>query len=168
MPASATAPRRRGPSDIIGIPNHGSLRIGDTLTEGKTIRVTGIPNFAPEIRAGPRRRPDEVEASPPALGQLADEGVTRLIKPLAGCDWIVGVVGVLQLDVLKVRLSAEYDLVISLDGAPFQAARWLDVDDRAELERFRIKNPSASAEDHDGIPVFLARNAWDLRTTIED
>jgi peptide chain release factor 3 len=54
------------------------------------------------------------------------------------------------------------------DGMAFQAARWLDADERAELERFRIKNPSASAEDHDGVPVFLARNAWDLRTTIEE
>ena len=69
---------------------------------------------------------------------------------------------------LKARLAAEYDLATRLDGAPYQAARWLDADDPAELERFRIKNPSSSAEDHDGVPVFLARNAWDLRTTIEE
>jgi peptide chain release factor 3 len=77
------------------------------------------------------------------------------------------VVGALQLDVLKARLAAEYDLATRLDGAPpYQAARWLEADDRAELERFRNRNPSANAEDHDGVPVFLARNAWDLRTTI--
>jgi peptide chain release factor 3 len=103
-----------------------------------------------------------------ALEQLAEEGVTRVFKPLSGGDWIVGVVGALQLDVLKARLAAEYDLATRLDGAPFQMARWLDADDPAELEHFRIKNPSASAEDHDGVPVFLARNAWDLRTTIEE
>jgi peptide chain release factor 3 len=103
-----------------------------------------------------------------ALEQLAEEGVTRVFKPLNGGDWIIGVVGPLQLDVLTARLAAEYELGTRLDGAPFQAARWLEADDRAELERFRAKNPSASAEDHDGIPVFLARNAWDLRTTIEE
>ena len=157
------------PGDIIGIPNHGSLRIGDTLTEGEAIRVTGIPNFAPEILQ--RVKVDDPMKSKHlkhALEQLAEEGVTRVFKPVAGGDWIVGVVGALQLDVLKARLATEYDLATRLDGAPFQAARWLDGDDPSELERFRIKNPSASAEDHDGVPVFLARNAWDLRTTIEE
>jgi len=157
------------PGDIIGIPNHGSLRIGDTLTEGEAIRVTGIPNFAPEILQ--RVRVDDPMKSKHlkhALEQLAEEGVTRVFKPTTGGDWIVGVVGALQLDVLKARLAAEYDLATRLDGASFQAARWLDADDRGELDRFRLKNPSASAEDHDGVPVFLARNAWDLRTTIEE
>ena len=68
---------------------------------------------------------------------------------------------------LQARLQAEYGLATRLDGAPYEAARWLD-GDRAELDRFRARNPSALAEDHDGVPVFLARNAWDLRTTIEE
>jgi peptide chain release factor 3 len=158
------------PGDIIGIPNHGSLRIGDTLTEGEPVRITGIPNFAPEIlRRVKVEDPMKSKHLKHALEQLAEEGVTRVFKPLSGGgDWIIGVVGALQLDVLTARLAAEYDLATRLDGAPFQAARWLGADDRAELERFRIKNPSASAEDHDGVPVFLARNAWDLRTTIEE
>jgi peptide chain release factor 3 len=102
-----------------------------------------------------------------ALTQLAEEGVTRVFKPLSGGDWVVGVVGALQLDVLKARLEAEYDLATRLDGAPYEAARWLE-GERAELDRFRQRNGSALAEDHDGVPVFLARNAWDLRTTIEE
>ncbi|MGH7044991.1 MAG: peptide chain release factor 3 [Stellaceae bacterium] len=157
------------PGDIIGIPNHGSLRIGDTLTEGADIRVAGIPSFAPEILR--RVRVDDPMKSKHlrhALEQLAEEGVTRVFKPLAGGDWIVGVVGALQLDVLTARLEAEYGLSTRLDGAPYQAARWLDADDPAEIERFRQRNPASSAEDHDGVPVFLARNAWDLRTTIEE
>jgi peptide chain release factor 3 len=157
------------PGDIIGIPNHGSLAIGDTLTESEALRITGIPNFAPEIlRRVKVEDPMKSKHLKHALGQLAEEGVTRVFKPLAGGDWIVGVVGALQLDVLIARLQAEYDLVTRLDGAPFQTARWMEADDQAELERFRIKNSSASAEDHDGVAVFLARNAWDLRTTIEE
>jgi peptide chain release factor 3 len=157
------------PGDIIGIPNHGSLRIGDTLTESEALRITGIPSFAPEIlRRVKVEDPMKTKHLRHALEQLAEEGVTRVFKPASGGDWIIGVVGALQLDVLTARLAAEYDLATRLDGAPFQAARWLEADDRTELERFRDKNPSASAKDHDGIPVFLARNAWDLRTTIEE
>ncbi|MBV8090643.1 MAG: peptide chain release factor 3 [Alphaproteobacteria bacterium] len=156
------------PGDIIGIPNHGSLRIGDTLTEGEPVRVTGIPNFAPEIlRRVKVDDPMKSKHLKHALGQLAEEGVTRVFKPANGGDWIIGVVGGLQLDVLTARLAAEYDLKTRLDGAPYQAARWLDAE-AGELERFRARNPSASAEDHDGVPVFLARSAWDLRTTIEE
>jgi peptide chain release factor 3 len=157
------------PGDIIGIPNHGSLRIGDTLSQGSERRVTGIPSFAPEILR--RVKVDDPMKSKHlrhALEQLADEGVTRVFKPAGGGDWVVGVVGALQLDVLTARLETEYGLKTRLDGAAYQAARWLDADDPAELDRFRRQNPAASAEDHDGVPVFLARNAWDLRTTIEE
>jgi peptide chain release factor 3 len=157
------------PGDIIGIPNHGSLRIGDTLTEGGELRVSGIPSFAPEILR--RVRVEDAMKTKHlrhALEQLAEEGVTRVFKPASGGDWIIGVVGALQLDVLTARLNAEYGLATRLDDAPYQQARWLDADDPAEIERFRTRNPSASAEDHDGVAVFLARNAWDLRTTIEE
>jgi peptide chain release factor 3 len=157
------------PGDIIGIPNHGSLRIGDTLTEGEAIRITGIPNFAPEIlRRVHVEDPMRSKHLRHALEQLAEEGVTSVFKPQGGGDWIVGVVGALQLDVLTARLEAEYGLATRLDGTAFQAARWLAADDPDEIERFRLRNPAASAEDHDGVAVFLARNAWDLRTTIEE
>ncbi|HTV87703.1 MAG TPA: peptide chain release factor 3 [Stellaceae bacterium] len=156
------------PGDIIGIPNHGSLRVGDTLTEGAAIRVTGLPSFAPEILRRVRiEDPMRSKHLRHALEQLADEGVTRVFKPANGGDWIVGVVGALQLDVLQARLDAEYGLVTRLDAAPFEAARWL-AGERAELDRFQVRNAAQFALDHDGVPVFLARNAWDLRTTIEE
>src|SRR5229473_2401794 len=156
------------PGDIIGIPNHGSLRIGDTLTEGEQIRVTGLPSFAPEILRRVRiEDPMKSKHLRHALTQLADEGVTRVFKPGNGSDWIIGVVGALQLDVLEARLAAEYGLATRLDAAPYEAARWLDAEP-AELDRFRTRNGAALAEDHDGVPIFLARNAWDLRTTIEE
>ncbi len=156
------------PGDIIGIPNHGILRVGDTLTEGSDIRVTGLPSFAPEILRRVRiEDPMRQKHLRHALTQLADEGVTRVFKPTNGSDWVVGVVGALQLDVLQARVLAEYGLAARLDAAPYEAARWLE-GEHAELDRFRARNGSAVAEDHDGVPVFMARNAWDLRTTIEE
>jgi peptide chain release factor 3 len=156
------------PGDIIGIPNHGTLRIGDTLTEGDEIRVTGIPSFAPELLRRVRiEDPMRSKHLRHALEQLAEEGVTRVFKPSNGSDWVIGVVGALQLDVLQARLEAEYNLATRLEGAPYEAARWLDAD-RADLDKLRTRNSSAFAEDHDGIPVFLARNSWDLRTTIDE
>jgi peptide chain release factor 3 len=154
------------PGDILGIPNHGALRIGDTLTEGGAVRVTGIPSFAPELLRRVRiEDPMRSKHLRHALEQLAEEGVTRVFKPADGGDWIIGVVGALQLDVLQARLAAEYNLATRLEGAPYEAARWLD-GDRGQLDGLRVRNPGAFAEDHDGVPVFLARNAWDLRTTI--
>ncbi len=157
------------PGDIIGIPNHGTLRIGDTLTEGAEIRVTGIPNFAPEILR--RVRVDDPLKSKHlsrALEQLAEEGVTRIFKPNMGGDWIVGVVGPLQLEVLTARIKTEYNLGVRFEGAPYVTARWVAADDTAELKRFIDANPSTTAEDHDGVPVYLARNNWDLETTIKE
>jgi peptide chain release factor 3 len=156
------------PGDILGIPNHGTLRIGDTLSEGEEIRVTGIPNFAPEILR--RVRLDDPLKSKHlrrALEQLAEEGVTRIFKPLVGGDWIVGVVGALQLDVLAARIKSEYELGVRFEPAPYDGARWVE-GEPAEVKRFIEANRVAMAEDHDQAPVFLARNAWDLNTTMRD
>jgi peptide chain release factor 3 len=156
------------PGDIIGIPNHGSLRIGDTLTEGAEIRVIGIPSFAPEIlRRVHLDDPMKSKHLRHALEQLAEEGVTRVFKPASGGDWIVGVVGALQLEVLAARIKSEYDLGVRFEGAPYETARWIE-GAAGEVDRFIEANRSALAEDHDQAPVYLARNAWDLNTTIRD
>jgi peptide chain release factor 3 len=157
------------PGDILGIPNHGTLRIGDTLTEGEALRVTGIPNFAPEILRRVRLEdPLKSKHLRRALEQLAEEGVTRIFKPATGGDWIVGVVGALQLDVLAARLRAEYDLAIRFEPAPYETARWVDAADPLALKAFLEGNRSVLAEDHDAAPVFLARNAWELRTMMKE
>jgi peptide chain release factor 3 len=156
------------PGDILGIPNHGTLRIGDTLTEGEEIRVTGIPNFAPEILR--RVRLDDPMKSKHlrrALEQLAEEGVTRIFKPLVGGDWIVGVVGALQLEVLAARIKSEYELGVRFEPAPYETARWVEGAE-AEVKRFVEANRAAVAEDHDNAPVYLARNSWDLNTTLKE
>src|ERR1700760_2166969 len=150
------------PGDIIGIPNHGTLRVGDTLSESGSVVFTGIPNFAPEILRRVRLSdPMKQKHLARALESLAEEGVTQLFKPTIGSQWIVGVVGSLQLDVLKSRLVAEYDLDAELEASPYDSARWLSGSE-AEIEKFAAGNRGGMATDRDGAPVFLAKSAWEL------
>ncbi|HUZ64438.1 MAG TPA: peptide chain release factor 3 [Acetobacteraceae bacterium] len=156
------------PGDIIGIPNHGTLRVGDTLTEGEALRFTGIPNFAPEILRRVRLAdPMRAKQLRKALDDLAEEGVTQVFRPITGADWIIGVVGSLQLDVLSTRMEAEYHLRIGFEAAPFETARWLSAAEPAKLKEFIELNRSAMSEDRDGAPVYLARNAWELNRARE-
>ena len=154
--------------DVVGIPNHGTLRIGDTLTEGEELNFAGVPNFAPEILRRVRLT-DAMRAKKlkQALHQLAEEGVAQVFQPTDGSPALVGVVGPLQLDVLKARLADEYGLKIDWSTAEFQFARWIAADDRKLLDQFAASYRSAIAEDFDGDPVFLARNAFDLEYTGE-
>src|SRR5690606_17978071 len=97
--------------DIIGIPNHGTIRVGDTLSEVEDLVFTGIPNFAPEILRRVRLDdPMKAKHMRRALESLAEEGVTQVFKPEIGANWIVGVVGQLQLEVLASRIAAEYGI----------------------------------------------------------
>ena len=156
------------PGDIIGIPNHGTLRVGDALSEGEDIRFTGIPNFAPEILCRVRLDdPIRAKQLKRALDDFAEEGVTQVFRPLTGAASIIGVVGQLQLDVLSERMRSEYQIAIGLEPAPYQTARWIKSEDAAALKRFVAQQQSAIASDRDGEPVFLARNAWELGRTIE-
>jgi len=150
------------PGDIIGIPNHGVLRVGDTLSEGGQVVFTGIPNFAPEILRRVRLGdPMKQKHLARALESLAEEGVTQVFKPAIGAQWIVGVVAALQLDVLKSSLVAEYDLDAELEPSPYDSARWL-AGSEAEIEKFSNANKGGMATDRDGAPVFLAKSAWEI------
>ncbi len=157
------------PGDIIGIPNHGQLRVGDSMSEGETIRFKGIPNFAPEIlmrvRLGDPMRAKHLQK---ALHDLAEEGVTQVFRPLIGADWIVGVVGQLQLDVLKTRIESEYNLPIDFEPAPYVTARWCESEDHRVMEKLLNEKKASLAKDGDGNPVFLARNNWDLERMQQD
>ncbi len=152
--------------DVVGIPNHGTLRIGDTLTEGEGLNYLGVPSFAPEILRR-IRLPDAMKAKKlkQALQELAEEGVAQVFRPTDGSPALVGVVGPLQLDVLKARLANEYGLEINWDTAEFQLARWIASNERKTLDQFVASHRSAIAEDLDGDIVFLARNAFDLDYT---
>jgi peptide chain release factor 3 len=103
-----------------------------------------------------------------ALEDLAEEGVSRLFKPMNGSSWIVGVVGPLQFEVLASRIASEYNLKAGFEDAPFETARWLAADDKAMLDGFIEANLQSMAEDRDGWPVFLARNAWALNRAQDD
>jgi peptide chain release factor 3 len=152
--------------DVVGIPNHGTLRIGDTLTDGEKLNFAGVPNFAPEILRRVRL-PDAMRAKKlkQALQQLAEEGVAQVFRPADGSPALVGVVGPLQLEVLKARLSAEYGIEIGWDTPEFQFARWITANDPKLLDQFVSEYHASIAEDFDGDLVFLARNAFNLEYT---
>jgi peptide chain release factor 3 len=155
--------------DILGIPNHGILRIGDALTEGETLRFVGIPSFAPEILQKVRATdPLRAKHLSRALLHLAEEGVAQVFKARQGSEWVVGVAGPLQFDVLAHRIQNEYDVPVVFEGTRIHAARWLESEDAAELKRFRDDNSLWIAEDHNGSPVYLAPDAWKLKVATED
>ncbi len=155
--------------DIIGLPNHGNLRIGDALTEGEALRFTGIPTFAPELLQKARPKdPLKAKHLGRALQQLAEEGAARVFKPIMGSDWIVGVVGALQFDVLADRIRTEYEVPVIFEPTTLYTARWVTAEDSLTLKKFLDANQGALAHDHDDDPVFLARNAWHLDRAGED
>lgn len=148
--------------DIIGIPNHGQLRIGDTLTEGEMLRVTGIPSFAPELlqtcRAGDPMKAKHLEK---ALMQFAEEGAAKVFKPAFGSGFIVGVVGALQFEVLAARIEQEYGLPVRFEPSQFTSARWVSGPGDA-CDAFIKANRAHIAHDHDGDVVYLTRLQWDI------
>jgi peptide chain release factor 3 len=151
------------PGDIIGIPNHGVLRVGDTLTDGPKVNITGLPNFAPEIlRRVVLKDPTKTKQLRKALDDMAEEGVTQVFHPAIGAQMIVGVVGQLQLEVLISRLEAEYKVDAALEPSPWDTARWVAGDDAAALKEFNTQHRTAIATDRDGAAVFMAKDAWDL------
>jgi len=155
--------------DIIGIPNHGNLRIGDTLTEGEDLHVVGIPSFAPEHLQRVRLDdPLKAKHLGQALLQLAEEGAARVFKPRMDSSWVVGVVGPLQFDILADRIRTEYNLPVHFEQTALHTARWIESDSHEMLDQFIQQNLPNIAEDHDGHPVFLARNAWHLDNANEN
>ena len=154
--------------DIIGIPNHGQLRIGDALTEGEALRFTGIPSFAPELlqacRAGDPMKAKHLDK---ALMQFAEEGAAKVFKPTYGSGFIVGVVGALQFEVLASRIELEYGLPVRFEPTQFTSARWV-LGDKAAVDKFAAANKQHIATDNDGDPVFLTRLQWDIDRVARD
>ena len=153
--------------DIIGIHNHGGLRVGDTLTEGEELKFTGIPAFAPELfRRARLLDPMKAKALLKGLEQLSEEGAAQFFRPIEGSDYILGALGQLQFDVIRSRLENEYRVRAAFEAVPLKAARWVtgtheDVDD------FVSKNGRRIFKDIHGNITYIAQSEWAVNYAAE-
>ena len=156
------------PGDIIGIPNHGTLQLGDTLTEGERLQFTGLPFFAPEIF-------QTVEIADPmrskqlklGLAQLGEEGAIQVFRPHSSSILLLGAIGALQFEVVAHRLKHEYGVDARLVSSKFQLARWVTSEDERELKRFIDANAHRIAYDAVDAPAFLASFGAELSVAEE-
>ncbi|MHB8091320.1 MAG: peptide chain release factor 3 [Syntrophales bacterium] len=157
------------PGDIIGIHNHGTIQTGDTFTEGEVMQFTGIPNFAPEhFRRVLVKNSLKIKQLQKGLTQLSEEGAVQVFKPLAGNDYILGAVGVLQFDVTMARLKTEYGVDASYETIDYTTARWVTCDDKKMLADFEKKNQNNLTLDADGHLTYLTTSEWRLGFVKED
>ena len=156
------------PGDIIGLHNHGTIKIGDTFTPKEALKFTGIPNFAPEhFRRVLLKDPLKMKQLQKGLLQLAEEGAIQVFRPLIGSDYIMGAVGVLQFEVTMARLQNEYSVKAIYEPIDYQAARWVRCDDKKALAEFERKNQAALAYDSEGFLTYLAQSEWMLNYFME-
>ncbi|MCP4020481.1 MAG: peptide chain release factor 3, partial [Desulfobacteraceae bacterium] len=157
------------PGDIIGIHNHGTIKIGDTFTQKEPLKFLGIPNFAPEhFRRVILQDPMKAKSLQKGLKQLAEEGTIQVFKPLSGNMYVIGAVGILQFDVTMARLKAEYKVKAGYETIDLSVARWVTCDDDLVLKDFKKKNESSLATDSEGWLTFLTTSEYQLGFTIED
>ena len=154
--------------DIIGLHNHGTMRIGDTFTMGEDLAFTGIPNFAPELfRRAQLKDPLKMKALQKGLMQLCEEGATQLYKPLHNNDLILGAVGVLQFEVVQYRLMHEYSVDCAFEAVNVTTARWIECKDEKELNKFKDRQTTNLALDHAGDLAYIAPTRVNLDMTVE-
>ncbi|MFO7728806.1 MAG: peptide chain release factor 3 [Desulfonatronovibrio sp.] len=157
------------PGDIIGIHNHGTIKIGDTLSTQKELKFTGIPNFAPEFfQRVILRNPLKSKQLEKGLKQLTEEGAIQLFRPVSGNDYILGAVGALQFDVTAARLQAEYGVEASYEPLDFSTVRWIDSDNKKALKDFRQRYFTSLVEDIEGYPAMLFASKWRLERAKEE
>jgi len=156
------------PGDIIGLHNHGTIQVGDTFSQGETLKYSGIPFFAPELyRKVVLKDPLRMKALQKGLAQLTEEGATQLFKPLRNNDQILGAVGVLQFDVTAFRLKGEYNVECIYDTVSIFGARWITSEDPEQLALFKKKAFDHLAEDGGGYLVYLASSRVNLQLAEE-
>ena len=154
--------------DIIGLPNHGQMQIGDSFSEGEELQFTGIPYFAPDFfRAVRIRNPIKVKQLHKGLQQLGEEGAVQVFKPIDGGDLILGAVGMLQFDVVAARLQGEYGVDAMFEGTSTNSARWVTCDDKKILADFEKALSHNLAIDAGGNLAYLAPNSVNLKLTQE-
>ena len=156
------------PGDIIGLHNHGTIQIGDTFTQGETLKFAGIPNFAPELfRRAVLKDPMRMKALQKGLVELCEEGASQLFRPLTSNDLIVGAVGALQFDVVAFRLKNEYGVDCQFEPVGVTTARWVYSDDEKRLAQFRDRQAENLAEDVSGALAYIAPSRVNLQLTEE-
>jgi peptide chain release factor 3 len=150
--------------DIIGIPNHGILQLGDTLTEGEALQFTGLPFFAPEMfRAVEVADPLRSKQLRAGLTQLGEEGAIQVFRPIAGSLLLLGAVGQLQFEVVAHRLEHEYGVKARIMASNFNLARWVTSEDPQELKKFIDANAHRVALDAVDAPTLLVDHSATLR-----
>ncbi len=149
------------PGDIIGLHDTGTLKIGDTITEGESLEYTGIPSFAPQIfRQVINLEPMRSKQLNKGLEQLTEEGVAQLFIKEHTQDKLLGVVGMLQFEVIAHRLQEEYKASVRFEPVEYGGAAWIDADNEKVLNDFLRFHGNNVAFDRDGERVFLYRNQW--------
>jgi peptide chain release factor 3 len=151
------------PGDIIGIHNHGTIKIGDTFTEKEPLKFCGIPSFAPEIfKRVILQNPMKAKHLQKGLLQLSEEGVVQVFRPVARNGYILGAVGMLQFDITMARLRSEYGVDAVYEPVDYHVARWIESDDPKRMADFEKKNRSNMVRDSQGSMAYLTTNEFQL------
>ncbi len=157
------------PGDIIGLHNHGTIKVGDTFSLKEPLKFTGIPHFAPEHFCRVRLKdPLRMKHLQKGLTQLSEEGAIQVFRPVLGSDNVLGAVGALQFDVTMARLRDEYSVYADYEKADYAAARWVTCDDAKKFEEFQKRLAMNLATDTEGNLVYLAASEWRLSHTQEE
>lgn len=156
------------PGDVIGLYDNGSLKIGDTLSEGEGLHFRGIPSFSPEIfKSLENRDPLKAKQLDKGIRQLTEEGLAQLFIQY-GNRKIIGTVGELQFDVIRFRLEHEYNAQCDFTPLRYHKAFWITSDDGEALEEFMRRKSGSMAIDREEHPVFLAESEWMVKVAMED
>ena len=157
------------PGDIIGLPDNGIFKIGDTMTEGEQLHFRGLPSFSPEMfKYIENDDPMKAKQLSKGIEQLMDEGVAQLFVNQFNGRKIIGTVGQLQFEVIQYRLENEYGAKCRWEPVHLHKACWIESDDEAELENFKRRKYQYMAKDREGRDVFLADSGYVLSMAQED
>lgn len=157
------------PGDIVGLPDNGVFKIGDTLTEGEQIHFRGLPSFSPEMfKYIENDDPMKSKQLEKGIQQLMDEGVAQLFVNQFNGRKIIGTVGQLQFEVIQYRLENEYNARCRWEPVHLYKACWIESDDEKELDNFKKRKYQYMAKDRDGRDVFLADSGYVLSMAQQD
>ena len=157
------------PGDIVGIPDTGNFKIGDTVTQGEELHYRGLPSFSPEMfKYIENTDPMKAKQLEKGIQQLMDEGVAQLFVNQFNGRKIIGTVGQLQFEVIQYRLLHEYGATVRWEPLSMFKACWIESDDPQALEAFKKRKYQFMAVDRDGRDVFMADSNYVLQMAQSD